>query len=93
MKSVSASNETLLEPEVLDESTCQHHWVIDRPAGPVSKGVCRLCGENREFQNYVEGSSWGSNDISLEQLSGSTRIPAGIDVRRSRDNVLPDEDA
>ena len=96
VESAPTSNKSLLEPEVPDvqvESTCQHHWVIDRPAGPLSKGVCRLCGENREFQNYVEDSSWSNSDISLEQLSGSTRIPAGIDVRSSRNDTVTDEDA
>ena len=55
-------------------ATCPHQWIIDTPAGPSSKGVCRLCGEKREFLNYIEGSSWGS-DISLEQLAGGTRFP------------------
>ena len=36
-------------------SGCPHHWVIDPPAGRVSKGVCRSCGEERDFLNYTEG--------------------------------------
>ncbi len=32
-------------------ATCAHHWLIDRPAGPTSEGVCRRCGEKREFAN------------------------------------------
>ena len=32
---------------------CAHHWLIETAAGPVSKGVCRLCGEEREFANSV----------------------------------------
>ena len=36
-------------------SGCQHHWVIEPPAGPVSKGTCRSCGEERDFPNYQEG--------------------------------------
>lgn len=36
-------------------SGCQHHWVIDPPEGPVSKGVCRGCGEERDFPNAPEG--------------------------------------
>ena len=60
-------------------SGCQHHWVIDRPAGPVSRGECRSCGEERDFLNYIEGG-WGGGDVSLEQLSGSSRIPSNIDV-------------
>ena len=30
---------------------CAHHWVIDAAAGPLSKGRCRLCGEEKEFSN------------------------------------------
>ena len=46
--------------EKLDEVvTCTHHWIIERPEGPISKGRCRLCGEEREFANSVETQgSW-----------------------------------
>ncbi len=37
------------------QSGCQHHWVIDPPKGPVSKGTCRSCGEERDFPNAPEG--------------------------------------
>ena len=37
-----------------ERSTCQHHWVVDPPAGPVSKGTCRSCGEGRDFPNHIE---------------------------------------
>ena len=30
---------------------CRHHWVIDRPYGPTSTGRCKVCGDEREFQN------------------------------------------
>ena len=36
-------------------SGCQHHWVIEPPAGPVSKGACRSCGEERDVPNYTDG--------------------------------------
>ena len=55
-------------------SGCQHHWVIDPPKGPVSKGVCRSCGEERDFpgrrrlDRYAQ-KSWsgrlGSGDYKL----------------------------
>ena len=38
---------------------CQHHWVIDAPDGPVSRGVCKLCQLVREFKNTVGGDKWG----------------------------------
>ncbi len=37
---------------------CTHHWIIDPPNGAVSVGRCRKCGENREFKNSIEYSSW-----------------------------------
>ncbi len=39
----------------LDEVVpCPHHWIIGAPGGPVSIGRCRICGEEREFNNSVE---------------------------------------
>lgn len=38
------------ETEKAGESRCRHQWVIDSPAGgPISKGVCKECGEERDF--------------------------------------------
>ena len=35
------------------KSACRHYWVIEPANGPISKGVCRFCGEIREFKNSV----------------------------------------
>jgi hypothetical protein len=37
---------------------CKHHWVIEPASGPFSKGKCRICGESREFRNYLEETPW-----------------------------------
>ncbi len=37
---------------------CQHHWVIGSPNGPTSTGICKLCGEQSEFRNSMQGSGW-----------------------------------
>ena len=51
-------------PEVLEGSqVCQHHWLIQAADGPVSGGVCRVCGETREFKNYVESATWGDTRL------------------------------
>ena len=34
---------------------CSHHWLIDKANGPISNGLCKLCGEERPFLN-----SWDS---------------------------------
>ena len=35
------------------KGTCRHHWIIEPPNGPVSKGVCKLCGEVKMFDNIL----------------------------------------
>ena len=67
------TNVAIVEPEI---NSCSHHWVIGAPEGPVSIGVCKICGVDKEFNNFVEGSSWASSDVSLDQLGksmGATR--------------------
>ncbi len=69
--------------------TCQHVWLIDSPAGPSSNGVCRACGETKEFPNYIEGSAWGY-DMSVEQLGGASRV--GVAKRgRAKSGLAEDE--
>jgi hypothetical protein len=33
---------------------CKHHWIIEAPEGPTSKGHCRLCGQHKIFENIIE---------------------------------------
>ena len=33
---------------------CPHYWIIETPDGPISPGRCRLCGEEKEFNNSIE---------------------------------------
>ena len=91
MESGSKGKQAVLDPEGQEASACQHHWVIERPAGPTSRGVCRHCAAEREFENYIEGSSW-RYDVSLEQLAGGSRIP-GVRVPGAGQNAGDDEDA
>ena len=39
---------------------CPHHWIIETPEGPVSNGRCKLCGDEREFNNSmgIKESIW-----------------------------------
>ena len=78
-------------PEVRHLTGCEHHWVIDKPAGPTSRGTCRACGEERDFQNYVEGAGWGG-DVSPEHTPGGSRIPATINAA-GRDAAKLDDEA
>ncbi len=42
-----------------DSPECKHHWLIESPQGPVSRGICQLCDATREFKNYIDAISWG----------------------------------
>lgn len=35
------------------KSSCKHHWLIEPPSGPTSKGMCKLCGEVKVFDNIL----------------------------------------
>ena len=58
-------------PEVV--VVCNHHWVIQAADGPTSPGVCRLCGENKDFKNYVETATWGDTRLINRQDPVPTR--------------------
>ncbi len=53
----SPANRASLENFML-RLMCTHHWVIDTANGPVSRGVCKLCQEVREFENSIYVSRW-----------------------------------
>ena len=60
--------------EVDNIQECAHHWVIQPAMGPVSQGICQICGDYRDFQNYVEAASWG--DSRHTDRSGEARKEA-----------------
>ena len=65
------------ESDSLKTSLCQHHWLIESPNGPVSIGVCRLCGAEKEFQNYADFPSFGG--VYTERYVKSSHLPSEIE--------------
>ena len=53
---------------------CQHHWVIGSPNGPTSTGICKLCGEQSEFRNSMQGSGWDREIQAVAPLSEASRL-------------------
>jgi len=31
---------------------CRHHWIIETPNGPTSRGRCKRCRAERDFTNW-----------------------------------------
>jgi len=59
---------TVLNDVAIEAPVCKHYWIIEAPSGPVSKGVCRLCGAVRQFSNAAVDSVW--DDTPLSELFG-----------------------
>jgi len=64
---------------------CHHHWVIESANGPVSVGVCRLCGARREFFNYLSDCVQATED---EYDAWVSRQRDYSTARRSRGEIL-----
>ena len=67
---------------------CQHHWVIQPADGPFSNGSCQVCGEIREFKNYVESATWGDSRLTAKSSTKSS-VGGGDSVSSSDDEPEP----
>lgn len=52
---------------------CAHHWVIDSPSGPTSRGVCKQCGAEGEFKNSLPDGTW-ERDSSQSNSSENPKV-------------------
>ena len=64
---------------------CRHHWVIDTPSGPKSQGRCKLCGAEREFQNYSGDYIWEKDDYGVTSRVADLRVDNDIDTEFDSD--------
>ena len=60
--------------ELVVEDKCRHYWIIESPNGPTSRGVCKLCGAEKEFQNFLPYSVWEGNLPTLFDTDGIQEI-------------------
>ena len=54
---------------------CTHHWMIETSSGPNSKGVCRLCKEEREFDNSLDASYWAEQAKKTREATADAQVP------------------
>ena len=45
-----------------DEGGHAHHFRIETPTGPTSQGVCKGCGEERTFKNWLEDLDFATKE-------------------------------
>ncbi len=84
------------EEEITDAETipgCCHHWVIQPADGPVSNGSCQVCGEIREFRNYVESATWGDSRTTGKGSSASATTESTSDDEDTSGPDTADDDS
>jgi hypothetical protein len=69
--------------------TCHHHWLIEPAYGLTSNGVCKYCGERKQFLNVIQ-------DLVPEPVKGKKNINASyqndsIEEEEAQDKELDDE--
>lgn len=63
---VTLAEKTNTKP--VEKETCQHYWVIEPAEGKTSIGLCKNCGEWREFDNYIVVESWADDIFKIPSL-------------------------
>ena len=74
--------------ESAQSAVCCHYWFIEAAAGPVSRGVCQLCDEVRDFENFVEAAPQGDD---APAVSASSRYPTGSSQQDDADSEQSDD--
>jgi hypothetical protein len=59
-------------------AACAHHWLIESPNGAMSKGVCKICGLEKEFPNSAEDFLW-ERDVPQSRWTGRTDYKPSAD--------------
>lgn len=65
--------------------TCTAHWwQLGTPNGPTSLGVCKNCGETREFENGEVMKKWTLPPSDPQRLPAGQYRPAGKSTASKR---------
>ena len=73
---VAVTEGEVVEREEEQATQCRHHWLIESPGGPTSNGVCRNCGSERVFRNYLDGARWTEDERSDQELVTANIAPS-----------------
>ena len=49
-------------------TACRHYWSIESAGGPTSRGVCKICGEVKEFLNSWSDANYKGKDPRIFDL-------------------------
>ena len=62
-------NEQEANAESAANETCCHHWILDSTDKAIARGICRVCGEERRFENGFSRSRPRKKQVSKPEPS------------------------
>ena len=90
---VSKVKDAPVEDAVKEENSCKHHWIIEAADGATSMGICKLCGEEKEFYNWMPDfsttSKRGNRDFELSDVIGSKPDKVAQGAESEEDAGIP----
>ena len=72
---VKAGNRMITSEQATAQQCC-HHWIVEATDELTSKGVCKLCGEQKEFKNKLHGRT-STSESGQGTVSDDERRPRG----------------
>lgn len=61
---------------------CTHHFLIESPNGPMAHGRCKLCGEERDFDNSYLFEKIGKKEGHRAAVTAGIRSVMGPNVMK-----------
>jgi hypothetical protein len=59
LKTQTATDTTL---SIIRPADHAHRWVIEEPNGPISRGRCKICRQERDFKNWLSETDFITNE-------------------------------
>ncbi len=60
------------------QRSCSHYWVIEDVSDATSRGVCKYCGAQRDFNNYCQPSRPEEKTESCQEQPRKRRQSARV---------------
>lgn len=61
-ESTKEANAMATATSTLPKADHFHRWRLDEPNGPVSSGVCKVCGTTKQFKNWLQDGDFITNE-------------------------------
>ena len=68
----------IAQPPTGADEGCKHFWLIDTPSGPVSRGVCKVCGVVKEFKNYLDTTPYWEDEPATVAAASGRRMASDV---------------